>query len=80
MRKKKLGQNSKIEIDNSNNNHTTTGSLSSSLHDAEELLLRQYNYLGGTAYEVLSKLAYMATSGGHFSHPSGMGGYRIYSG
>ena len=35
---KKLGQNSKIEIDNSNNNHTTTGSLSSSLHDAEELL------------------------------------------
>ena len=52
--KKKLGQNSKIEIDNSNNNHTTTGSLSSSLHDAEELQLRQYNYLGGTAYEVLT--------------------------
>ena len=55
VRKKKLGQNSKIEIDNSNNNHTTTGSLSGSLHDAEELLLRQYNYLGGTAYEVLTK-------------------------
>ena len=51
---KKLGQNSKIEIDNSNNNHTTTGSLSSSLHDAEELLLRQYNYLCGSAYEILS--------------------------
>ena len=51
---KNLGQNSKIEIDNSNNNHTTTGSLSSSLHDAEELLLRQYNYLCGLAYEVLA--------------------------
>ena len=25
-------------------------------------------------------LAYMATSGGHFSRPSGMGGYWSYSG
>ena len=27
-----------------------------------------------------SVLAYMATSGGHFSRPSGMGGYGSYSG
>ena len=32
------------------------------------------------AQSVLDKLAYMATSGGHFSRPSGMGGYWRYSG
>ena len=28
----------------------------------------------------LCRLAYMATSDGHFSRPSGMGGYQKYSG
>ena len=32
------------------------------------------------AEEKLQTLAYMATSGGHFSRPLGMGGYRSYSG
>ena len=45
-------------------------------------MLANFSHLPGTGlgYLFLDILAYMATSGGHFSRPLGMGGYRSYSG